>query len=85
MNPDVAHILPYSMLNKPENTPGDDTPNFWKILRAFWGKDRVMDGEMRSFRIPNILILVLKLASISSVLTHLHTGCGIRDFLRLSL
>ena len=52
MNPGVTHILPYSMLNKPENTSGDDAPKFWKILRAFWGKDRVNGWRNEIFPDP---------------------------------
>jgi hypothetical protein len=40
------------MLNKSENTPGDDTPNFWKILRAFWGTDRVNGWRNEIFPDP---------------------------------
>src|SRR2546423_6774024 len=45
----------------------------------------LLNGETRSFRIPTILILVLKLASISSLSVQKPTGIGITDVLRLSL
>lgn len=42
-NPEVAHVLPYSMLNAP---PGNSvlrgtTIDFWTVLEMFWTEDRV--------------------------------------------
>jgi HNH endonuclease len=42
-NPEVSHVLPYSMLNAP---PGNSvlcgtTIDFWTVLEMFWTEDRV--------------------------------------------
>src|SRR5438045_9796846 len=52
-SPQVAHIFPYTMLNKPRNpSPTKPTPDFWGLLRIFWDADRIARWKSELFQDP---------------------------------
>jgi HNH endonuclease len=51
--PQVAHIFPYTILNKVRNpSPKKPTPEFWGLLGVFWNRDRIERWKKEIFRNP---------------------------------
>jgi HNH endonuclease len=49
--PEVAHIFPLSMLNKPTRGEGSKAsryiPDFWELVQIFWDEDRIIKWKSK--------------------------------------